>query len=425
MAVDFDTTPSAPEQEPEPQWQKELEEAGLFRRMLLGRRWYGADWWFVTIAAVMVVGFIVLSLFPSFFAPFDPDEQVGPRFLSPGESPVAQVLIVRADDAFTGLADFAGAGRVPVGVVQGTPASEAVRDETDRLNGELGLSGGDRIRLEIERYESPEETFDALASGEVEAVAASSATFAEFEDSYPSLSLFGSVEADQGTDRSFAFGTDSIGRDMLSRVLWGARVSLLIGFSASIFSLVIGVPLGLIAGFTGGRLDRLLTLLMDSLYAFPGLVLAIAITAVLGPSIFNIILAIAVLYIPTYYRIVRGQTLSTKESLFVEAAQSIGAKSRTILRHYIYPNVIPSVAIIFSVNIADAILTGAGLSFLGLGLPPDIPDWGIDIARGIQTLESGWWVITFPGIAVMLVVLAFTLLGEGLMEIFNPKLRDR
>ena len=168
-----------------------------------------------------------------------------------------------------------------------------------------------------------------------------------------------------------------------------------------------------------------MSIIMDSLYAFPGLILAIAIAAVLGPSVFNVIVAIAVLYIPTYFRIVRGQTLSAKEELYVEAARSLGAKSTVILRRYIFPNVIPSVAIIFSVNVADAILTGAGLSFLGIGLPPDTPDWGIDLARGQQSIQTAWWLVTFPGIAVMLVVLSFTMMGEGLVEIFNPKLRER
>jgi peptide/nickel transport system permease protein len=180
-----------------------------------------------------------------------------------------------------------------------------------------------------------------------------------------------------------------------------------------------------LAGFIGGSFDRLLSLVMDSLYAFPGLILAIAITAVLGPSILNVIVAISVLYIPTYYRIVRGQTLSVKEEIYVEAAQSIGARSLEILRLYIFPNVIPSVAIIFSVNVADAILTGAGLSFLGLGLPPTIADWGIDLARGQRFIQTAWWMITFPGLAIMLIVLAFSMMGEGLTEIFNPKLRER
>ena len=114
-----------------------------------------------------------------------------------------------------------------------------------------------------------------------------------------------------------------------------------------------------------------------------------------------------------------------KEEVYVEAARSIGARSRVILQRYIFPNVIPSVAIIFSVNVADAILTGAGLSFLGLGLPPTIADWGIDLARGQRFIQNAWWLITFPGLTIMLVVLAFTLMGEGLMEIFNPKLRER
>ena len=207
--------------------------------------------------------------------------------------------------------------------------------------------------------------------------------------------------------------------------MWGTRVALLIGFSSSLIALFLGVPLGLIAGYAGGSLDRLMSLLMDSMYAFPGLILAIAITAVLGPSVLNIIVAIAVLYIPTYYRIVRGQTLSVKEEVYVEAARSIGARSWEILRRYIFPNVIPSVAIIFSVNVADAILTGAGLSFLGLGLPPTIADWGIDLARGQRFIQNAWWMITFPGLTILLVVLTFTLMGEGLTEIFNPKLRER
>jgi peptide/nickel transport system permease protein len=174
----------------------------------------------------------------------------------------------------------------------------------------------------------------------------------------------------------------------------------------------------------GGALDRVLTLLMDSLYSFPGLILAIAIAAVLGPGIGNIIVAIAVLYIPTYFRIVRGQTLSVKEQLYVEAAHSLGASRYSILRRYVFPNVIPSVVIIFSVNVADAILTEAGLSFLGLGLPPDTPDWGIDLARGQDYLRRAWWLITFPGLMVSLVTLAFSMLGESLSEILNPRLAE-
>jgi len=163
---------------------------------------------------------------------------------------------------------------------------------------------------------------------------------------------------------------------------------------------------------------------MDALYSFPGLILAIAIAAVLGPGIGNIIISISVLYIPTYFRIVRGQVLSIREDLYVEAARSLGAKPHTILFKYIFPNVVPSIVIIFSVNVADAILTEAGLSFLGLGLPPDTPDWGIDLARGQDYLRRAWWLISFPGLMVTLVTLAFSMLGESLSEIMNPRLAE-
>lgn len=163
---------------------------------------------------------------------------------------------------------------------------------------------------------------------------------------------------------------------------------------------------------------------MDSLYSFPGLILAIAIAAVLGPGIFNVILAIATLYVPTYYRIVRGQTLSVKEEMYVDAARSLGARPIEILWRYILPNVIPSLVVIFSVNVADAILTEAGLAFIGLGLPPDTPDWGIDLAAGQDYMRQAWWLVTFPGVMVTLVTLAFSMLGESLSEILNPRLRE-
>ncbi|MBG0787161.1 MAG: ABC transporter permease [Anaerolineaceae bacterium] len=220
-------------------------------------------------------------------------------------------------------------------------------------------------------------------------------------------------------------GTNQIGQDVFSRIIWGTRIALIVGLSSALVSLVIGVPLGLISGFTGGPLDRVLTVIMDSLYSFPGLILAIAIAAVLGAGIGNIIVSIAVLYIPTYFRIVRGQTLSVKKELYVEAARSLGTSWSKILTKYIFPNVIPSVVIIFSVNVGDAILTEAGLSFLGFGLPPNTPDWGIDLARGQDYVRRAWWLITYPGLMVTMVTLSFSMLGESLSEILNPKLTDQ
>jgi len=417
-------TPGTPA--PSEEWETELAEIGLVRRMLRARRWYGTDWWFVAISSVMVVGFLVLALFPQFFAKYDPLEQVGPRLLAPGERPEQEILILAVDSPVNAISEFERDVRTPVAVVVETPSSEAARDEAERVTDEIAASGGEgRIRLQISRFETPEEVFVAVESGEAAAGVMSSRVFEEYEADYPGLRASGAVSSEAQDATSFPLGTNQVGQDVLSRLIWGARIAIIVGFSSSIVSFVVGVPLGLLAGFIGGKTDRLMTLIMDSIYAFPGLILAIAITAVLGPSILNIIVAIAVLYIPTYYRIVRGQTLSAKEELYVEAARSIGAKARVILRRYIFPNVIPSVAIIFSVNVADAILTGAGLSFLGLGLPPSTPDWGIDLARGQEFIRSAWWLISFPGLAVMLIVLAFTMMGEGLVEIFNPKLRDR
>lgn len=419
------TEPDLLEAPPEEQWQVDLERVGFGRRILNGRKWYGVDWWMVVISSIMVIFFIVIAFFPQLLAPHDPLEQVGPRFLPPGETPDAEVLLLRVDSPIESLEDLAGLGRVPTAVVQGAPSSEDIRSEAERATEELAAAGSDdRVRLRMIRLETLEEVLEAVETGEVELGVGSSLQVEPLLGAYPEVVIAGLITGEKG-GKSFILGTNQIGQDVLSRLSWGARIAITIGFTASLFSLVIGVPLGLFAGFTGGKIDRGLTLVMDSLYAFPGLILAIAIAAVLGPSIFNIIVAIGVLYIPTYYRIVRGQTLSTKEGLHVEAAKSIGATKTSILRRYIFPLVIPSVAIIFSVNIADAILTGAALSFLGLGLPPTTPDWGIDLARGQEFIQRAWWLITFPGIAVMLVVLAFTMLGEGLTEIFNPKLRKQ
>jgi peptide/nickel transport system permease protein len=406
------------------QWEYDLERVGFVRRILNGRRWYKADWWFVVISSFVVLFLFLVALFPGFFAPHDPRAEVGPRDLAPGETPEVEVFLSRVDDNLDRLADLATGSREPFGVVVGTPSSDIAREEARRLTDEAG-EGATRIRLQIVRFDTHGEMLGALEAGDILAASATSTDVQDLLGSHPSVEVNGPTIEGQAEAESFVLGTNQLGQDVLSRLIWGTRIAFVIGFAAALFALVIGVPLGLIAGFAGGKLDRGMSLVMDSLYAFPGLILAIAIAAVLGPSVLNVVVAIAVLYIPTYFRIVRGQTLAAKEELYVEAARSIGAKSREILTRYIYPNVIPSVAIIFSVNVADAILTGAGLSFLGLGLPPDIPDWGIDLARGQESIQTAWWLITFPGLAVMLVVLSFTMMGEGLMEIFNPKLRER
>jgi peptide/nickel transport system permease protein len=408
------------EQPPEsvPQWQLDLDKAGIVRRMLMARKWYGGDWWFVVISAILLLFIISVGFFPQWYAPYDPKEEVGPPLLAPGVPPAGFYLIVKADSTVTSIKDV-GLSSNQVGYIKGSPASQGLRDILKTLNDEAGKI---IYQPRGKRYETIEEGLADLEAGKIDAFIASNDELGTLLDDNPVLKIGGSLTAEG--QQGFLLGTNQIGQDVFSRIIWGAQVALTVGLLSSVMSLLIGVPLGLIAGYIGGWLDRVLTLLMDSLYAFPGLILAIAIAAVLGRGLPNIIIAITVLYIPTYYRIVRGQTLSVKQEMYVDAARSLGAKWYIILWKYIFPNVIPSVVIIFSVNVADAILTESGLSFIGLGLPPDIPDWGIDLARGQDYLRRAWWLITFPGIAVSLVVLAFSMLGESLSEILNPRLAE-
>jgi peptide/nickel transport system permease protein len=405
-----------------PQWQLDLDTVGFLRKLLLARKWYGGDWWFVLISAILLIFVIIIGAFPKWFAPFDPRAEVGPSLLAPGQPPAGFQLITRQDQSVTSLKEIATKEN-NIGFVIGSPASQALREAVTELNNDPDTqAAGIRYQPRSRRYETLELGLADLAAGKLDGFVASSEELGTLMDANPDLKLIGSIR-NEGKS-GFVMGTNQLGQDIFSRIIWGTRIALTVGLSSAIVAFVIGVPLGLISGFVSGPLDRVLTLIMDSLYSFPGLILAISIAAVLGPGMGNIIISIAVLYIPTYFRIVRGQTLSVKQELYVEAARSLGAKQSTILWKYIFPNVIPSVVIIFSVNVADAILTGTGLSFLGLGLPPDTPDWGIDLARGQDYLRRAWWLITFPGMMVSMVTLAFSMLGESLSEILNPRLAE-
>jgi len=222
----------------------------------------------------------------------------------------------------------------------------------------------------------------------------------------------------------YPMGTNHLGQDMLSRTLTGGSIMLQVSALSVLICFLIGVPLGLFSSYVGGMLDSTVSLVIDAVYAFPGLVIAIAIAAMLGTGVINMALSIAVVYIPSYFRIIRSQVLSIKEFAYVEAAKASGAKWHTILSRYIFPNVIPSIVVVATVNFADAVLTAAGLTFIGLGVTKDVPDWGWDLTDGRNYLSTGaWWIITFPGLMIILLALGFTLVGEGLSELLNPKLQ--
>ncbi|MDX1657233.1 MAG: ABC transporter permease [Nitriliruptorales bacterium] len=226
------------------------------------------------------------------------------------------------------------------------------------------------------------------------------------------------------------FGTTADRFDVFSRVIHGARVAFAIVLLSTALAMGIGVPLGLFSGYRGGKLDRALVTLMDAVYVIPGLLLAIIVAFVLqryfDPGLASAAVAVGVVYIPQYYRVIRNHTLSVKEEPFVEAARSIGAKPRTVITRYVFFNVVQSVPVIFTLNAADAVLTLAGLGFLGYGVPFPEAEWGLDVSRALSDVVSGfWWTAFFPGVAIMLLVTGLTLVGEGLNDIINPLLRVR
>ncbi len=232
-------------------------------------------------------------------------------------------------------------------------------------------------------------------------------------------------------DSEHLFGTTVQSTDVLSRVIWGSRTAIEVVVLAVVLSLGIGVPLGLISGYVGGRLDRALVLVMDALFAFPYLLLAIVIAFLLsesiGQGVFTAAAAITVVYIPQYFRVVRNHVISIREESYVEAAKALGAPRRTIIKRYVLSNVIQNVPPIATLNAADAILTLAALGFLGYGIQPtEAAEWGYDLQRAIDDAGAGiWWTGLFPGLAIVLLVTGFTLVGEGLNDVLNPLIRKR
>jgi peptide/nickel transport system permease protein len=217
------------------------------------------------------------------------------------------------------------------------------------------------------------------------------------------------------------FGTDKLGRDALSRVIVGARPALIIPMGVVLFAILIGAPLGAIAGYKGGWLDELIMRTTDLFLAFPSLLLAMAIASALGRGLDKAAFALVVSWWPWYTRLVRGVTLSLKERYFVEAAQAIGVRDAAIIWRHILPNTISPILVQATVDLGTVILAMGGLAFLGLGTQPPAPDWGLMVSEGRTYILSQYWIATFPGIAIFIVVLAFNLLGDTLRDIFDPR----
>lgn len=227
-----------------------------------------------------------------------------------------------------------------------------------------------------------------------------------------------------GADR-YPLGTDALGRDVYTRVLYGARISLIVGIVAVLIAGALGISLGLLAGYYGGRLDDLIMRLAEIQLAVPFILFAIAILAVLGQGLDKIIITLGVTGWVTYGRVVRGQVLAWKQAEFVEAARAIGARDGAIMLKHILPNTVASIIVIASFAVANTILAEASLSFLGLGVPPDVPTWGGMVAAGRDYILTGqWWMYTFPGLAIMLTVLGINVVGDWLRDYLDPRLKN-
>lgn len=219
------------------------------------------------------------------------------------------------------------------------------------------------------------------------------------------------------------FGTDEMGRDILSRVMHGARISLRIGFIVVFIAGVTGSIIGAVAGYFGGRVDNIIMRIMDIILSFPSLVLAMALAAAMGPSLTNAIMAVAFVMIPKFARMVRGEALAVKEMPFVAAARVSGARPVWIIFNHLIPNCLNSVIVLATLTLGDTILIAASLSFIGLGAQPPAPEWGAMISVGRKFLMDQWWYATFPGVFILITVVGFNILGDALRDVLDPRIR--
>ncbi|MEI3613157.1 ABC transporter permease [Pseudogracilibacillus sp. SO30301A] len=225
-----------------------------------------------------------------------------------------------------------------------------------------------------------------------------------------------------GPNAEHIMGTDDLGRDVFSRIVYGARISILVGFGSILLAIVIGTILGLVSGYFGGIIDMVIQRIMDAILAIPALILALFIASLLGPAVQNVIIAIVIISIPQFARIVRGEMLRVREMNFVEASRAIGANPFRILLKHGLPNMLAPIIVVASLGFGAAIIAEASLSFLGIGTPPPNPSWGLMLSNASRYMETAPWLVIFPGLALALLVLALNLLGDALRDFWDPKL---
>lgn len=296
---------------------------------------------------------------------------------------------------------------------------------TTQLTG-VGSQAGALPQRTTKRFELVRQTLrnrSALLGLSIIALLVLVAIFAPLITPYDPI-LIDPSQALQSPSATHLFGTDQYGRDIFSRVVAGTYLSLSVGLISVGIAVVVGVVVGLLSGYYGGWLDTLLMRIIDVMLAFPGILLALTIVSILGPNLTNLMISVGISSIPTYARLTRGSVLSAREEVYVNAAQSIGVPNARILARHILPNVVAPIIVTATLGVGGAILWAAALSFLGLGSQPPTPEWGRMLSEGRQYLRDHWWISTFPGVAIMVTVLAMNILGDGMRDVLDPRLKS-